>query len=346
MRAMFAGKWRIITIFILIAVLAFTFTGCRSADEEKRIDNTGFFMDTKVDFSLYGVGSEKGGQVADEVFAEMNRLENIFSRHEEGSDLNRINEAAGKDWVEVEPEVITVLDKALEIADLTDGAFDPTVGPLLNLWGFGRDELRLPEQEEIEEILSLVDHRKIEIDRENSRVFLSEPGMELDLGGIAKGYIVDQGQEVALEHDLIASFVNAGGDINIRGTKPSGEGWRIGIQDPDQAAELFAVVTMEKGSIATSGDYQRYFEEDGRRYHHLLDPSDGYPAEGLSSVTIIADSAMEADVLSTAIFILGAERGRELIEEMPGIEGVIIDEARKVYLSSGIEDKIEILVDQ
>ncbi len=340
---MFALKWWKITTFLAVLALVLSLAGCREGPADgERVDKNTFLMDTKVDFSVYGLDEEEASRASEEVFAEMRRLENIFSRHAEDSDVTRLNEAAGEEWIQVEPETVFVLEKALEAAELSEGAFDPTVGPLLALWGFGRDELQVPRHREIEEILPLVDYREIKVDREQSRVYLPHPGMKLDLGGIAKGYIVDRGQEVAMEHDVEASFVNAGGDINIKGSRPWGEEWRIGIRDPDEAAELFAVVTLKEGSIATSGDYQRYFEENGRRYHHILDPHSGYPAEGMKSVTIIAESAMEADAISTAVFVLGPGKGLELLEELPGVEGIMIDGSREVFLTSGMKDLIEI----
>lgn len=337
-------------LLIFALVLGFTAWGCNSGDSgEHKTTITRLLMDTRVDLTLYEVDKKASEQIAEKVFAEMERLENIFSRTVASSDVARINQGAGKQWVKVSPELFFVLKKALEFAELTEGAFNPTVGPLMDLWGFGTEHPHLPSAEELQRVLSLVDYRLVEMDEDRSMVYLPLEGMKLDLGGIAKGFIVDRGLDVLRSFNLQASFINAGGDISICGEKPSGEKWTVAVQDPklamkDSQDSYVAVIHLEEeGSVVTSGDYQRYFEENGEIYHHILDPADGKPARYLTSVTIVAPDAMTADAFSTAIFVLGREKGMELLESFPGIDGMIMDKDGKIYYSSGLEDKIQIL---
>ncbi len=336
-------RYRVLFFLLLALFLAAGQLGC-SRTGEQQVTRTRFLMDTQVTVTLYGVDERKADTITKEAFAEMERLEGIFSRHIEGSDMDRINRAAGLEWTEVSPEVILVLQKALEFSRLTEGAFDPTVAPLLELWGFGEEEdERLPSAAEIEEALLLVGYEKVEIDEEGYRVFLAEEGMRLDLGGIAKGFIVDRGQQVIEEWGVKGSFVNAGGDINISGSKPDGEQWKVAVQDPREPQKWVAILHLDQGSVATSGDYQRFFEVDGERYHHIIDPESGWPALGVTNATVLASDTLTADALSTVVFVLGTERGLELLETLADVEGVLIDNKGEIHYTSGLEDKMEIL---
>ncbi len=351
----FMRSWRKVKTLLLLfmLVLGLTAWGCSSDDSgDNKTTITRLLMDTRVDLTLYEVDKKASEQIAGEVFVEMERLEDILSRTVASSDVARINQAAGEQWVEVSPELFFVLKKALEFAELTEGAFDPTVGPLVDLWGFGTDHPRLPSGEELQSVLSLVDYRLVEMDEDRSMVYLPLEGMKLDLGGIAKGFIVDRGLDVLRDFNLQASFINAGGDISMHGEKPSGEKWTVAVQDPklamqDSQDSYAAVIHLEgEGSVVTSGDYQRYFEENGQKYHHILDPADGKPARYVTSVTIVAHDAMTADAFSTAIFVLGREKGMALLESLSGIDGMIMDKDDSMYYSSGLEDKVQILTQE
>ena len=293
---------KVALILILIALFSAILGGCFPGGSYTK---TRFLMDTKVDLVLYGLPARQAESVAEEIFAEMDRLENILSRYVSASDVNRINAAAGRVPVEVQPETIEVVQKALEIAELSGGAFDPTVGSLLELWGWGVGDPVVPPPEDIKNVLSLVDYQLIEIDVHRSTVFLPLPAMKMDLGGIAKGYIADRGQALAKELSCSASYINAGGDINIEGQKPDGKDWRIAIQDPRDPQKWAAVVPLQGGSI-------------------------------------VAQDALLADALATAVFVLGREEGLRLLESLDGIEGVVIDPEGRIYASSGLVSKIEI----
>ena len=331
-------------VFILLALTAALFlSGCSENSSDDREMRSRLVMDTKVDVTLFGVSSQEATAVANEMFEEMERLENILSRHISGSDISRINDAAGKNWVSVEPETVDVLKESIAAAELTEGVFDPTVGILLRLWGFGTEDPKVPSPDELEHALQLVGYDYIQIDEENNKVFLTQPGMNIDVGGIAKGYVVDRGQDVTAEAGIKAVFINAGGDISIRGSRPQGGKWRVAIQDPDNPQEWIAIIEMEEGSIATSGDYQRFFEQEGVIYHHILDPFTGFPARHVTSVTVTGPSTSMVDALTTGIFVLGVERGLDLLEALPGYEGLIVDNDGELYITAGLEDDVEIL---
>ncbi len=298
-------------------------------------------MDTVIELRLQAGSRREAEAVKDEVFAEMERLEALLSRSLEDSDVNRVNAAAGKEAVTVSPETMSLAGAALEYAALSEGAFDPTIAPLLDCWGFLDQRYRVPGPEEIEAVLPLVNFRLLELDRERQTIYLPEAGMSLDLGGIAKGFIVDRGLAVLSRAGIRHAFLNAGGDIGLLGTRPDGEPWRIGVRHPRVENSLMAVLPLNGGAVVTSGDYERTFELKGVRYHHILDPATGKPAAQLASVTIIAPTAMEADALSTAVFVLGPSRGLALVEQLPGIEAVLVTPEMEVLVSSGLKDIIE-----
>ncbi|MGM0653227.1 MAG: FAD:protein FMN transferase, partial [Bacillota bacterium] len=244
--------------------------------------------------------------------------------------------------VEVSPEALYVTEQAVEFAELTEGSFDPTIAPLVDLWGFLGQEYRLPELQELERKIPFVDYADLEIDRDHSELFLPREQMGLELGGIAKGFIVDQALQVLEQAGVKHAFINAGGDIGLLGSKPGGEPWRVGISDPRETERIIAVLSIDSCSVVTSGDYERSFVEGGEKYHHILDPETGMPADELASVTVVADTTLTADVLSTAVFVLGPQRGLQLLDDLDEAEGVLITPELEVLVSSGLEDKIEI----
>jgi len=253
-----------------------------------------------------------------------------------------INEQAGIEPVRVRADLIEVLEKALYYAELSGGAFDPTVGPLVRLWGIGTDSQRIPGEEEIARALELVDWRDLAIDREAGTAFLRREGMALDLGAIAKGYAGDEAARIAKEAKIKRAIFDLGGNIVTVGSREQrGKEllpWRIGIQNPVSGRGAYiGVVPVHDKSVVTSGVYERYFESDGRRYHHILSTTDGYPVDnGILSVTIITASSTEADALSTVVFTLGAERGKALIESIPDTEAIFVFNDHTVMITVGL----------
>jgi thiamine biosynthesis lipoprotein len=253
-----------------------------------------------------------------------------------------INEQAGIAPVKVRADLLDVLERALHYAALSDGAFDPTVGPLVQLWGIGTDHQRIPDDEEIARARELVNWRYVVIDRDAGTAFLWREGMALDLGAIAKGYAGDEAAHIAREAKAKRAIFDLGGNIvalgwrEQKGKEP--QPWRIGIQNPlDGRGAYLGVVTVHDASVVTSGVYERYFESGGKRYHHILSTANGYPVEnGLLSVTIVTASSTDADALSTAVFTLGFERGKALIDSIPEAEAIFVFSDRSVRITDGL----------
>lgn len=338
------GRKRQTTLIVAVVLLAvlgvagyFSFDYFTEASETVT-DKTQFLMDTVVTIRAIGKDSE---QVTQDAFSEMKRVESVFSRFIYESEISEINRRAGQ-WVEVSEETLDVIAEGIRFGELTNGTFDITIGPLLALWGFGdsRHNQRVPSEEELAEALAHVDYTRVELDRDNLLVRIPE-GFILDLGGIAKGFAVDQGAETLRAAKIKHALVNAGGDISAIGTRQDGNLWRVGIQDPRETSEILAIVQVRDKAIVTSGDYQRYFEQDGVRFHHIIDPFTGYPADGLTSVSVVAPTAREADAYSTAFFVLGLEASKELVERLPEIETVIVDETGEIWVSSGLREVIQ-----
>ena len=251
-----------------------------------------------------------------------------------------INEQAGIAPVNVRADLLDVLERALHYAALSNGAFDPTVGPLVQLWGIGTDLQRVPGDEEVARALELVNWRDVVIDRKAGTAFLLRPGMALDLGAIAKGYAGDEAARIAQEANVPRAIFDLGGNIVALGWRDQKKSllWRIGIQNPLSGRGTYiGVVTVHDASVVTSGVYERYFESEGKRYHHILSTANGRPVEnGLLSVTMVTAGSTDADALSTAVFTLGFERGKALIDSIPEAEAIFIFNDRSVRITGGL----------
>jgi thiamine biosynthesis lipoprotein len=288
------------------------------------VEKSGIAMDTFVRVRAYGPGA---GEAAAAALAEIQRLDALLDPYDESSEIAAVNRAAGTGAVRVSPETLEVVERALWHAERTGGSFDPTILPLVKAWGFPTTP-HIPGPEKLGEALSLVDYRLVAVDRSNSTLSLGKKGMCLDLGGIAKGYAVDRAAAVLVERGIRSALIEAGGNVYALGMKPAAlagsTSWRVGIQHPRDPAGLVATVTVSGQSVVTSGDYQRFFEAAGVRYHHLLDPGTGQPARSFMSVTVIGPSSTDADALSTAVFVMGERAGLDLLRTTRGFGAVAV----------------------
>ncbi|MBN3038907.1 MAG: FAD:protein FMN transferase [Candidatus Omnitrophica bacterium] len=280
-------------------------------------------------------------------FAEMTRVEELLSKFNPDSDISKINAWAQKYPVKVNPETIYLLGQAKRFSQLTDGAFDITVEPLLELWGYcARDKGRIPPKKQIEETLNITGYKKIAISQEDNTVLLPHQDMSIALGGIAKGYAVDKAIEILKGEGIKNALVNAGGDIYALGKRSKTRKWRVAVQHPRKADAILTVLEVEDEAIATSGDYQRFFEVNGNRYSHIIDPKTGYPCENVpASVTILAKDCLSADTLATSIFVLGPQKGLNLVEELNNTEALIVSAEKQeldILLSKGLEGRLSI----
>ena len=277
--------------------------------------------------------------VYNDIFSRILEIENLMSVNIETSDISRVNAAAGKTPVIVHEDVFNVISRALFFARLSGGAFDPSVGPLVSLWGINSENPRVPSLEEIETLLPLVNWEDVELRQNTREVFLKNYGMALDLGAIAKGYAVDEAASILKKAGIKRAIIDLGGDIYVLGKRKDGTPWRVGVQNPNGTRkDVMGISRVTNKAVVTSGVYERFFEADGKRYHHIFSPFEGYPAGGgLLSVTVIADDSINADALSTAVFVLGYEEGMKLLKSFPGAQAVFIFDDNSVTLTPGAD---------
>lgn len=323
---------------VLASLAALSSISCSKPEPAR----TEFLLGTVCTVNLYEKGTDA---IYDEIFARFAELETILSANRDGTNIAQINEGAGIEPVKAAPETLVNLSEALAFSEKTGGLFDPSVGPLVKAWNIGTDAAAIPTKEALEKALALVDYRKVLVNGKDGTVFLEEKDMKLDLGAIAKGYAADEAVRIIARHGIKKAIVDLGGNIFAYGQKKAGTGWTIGIRDPEteQGSPILSVL-VENKSVVTSGIYERYFEENGKKFHHILDTRTGYPAENeLLSVSIIAPESMLADALSTSTFLLGTEKGMKLIEDMDGTEAIFIDKNHEVRVSSGLKGCINVL---
>ena len=325
----------------------FIFYSCLQAEPAR----SEFTLGTLCSVNLYEQGNN---DVYKEIFDRIREIENLMSVNIPSSDISLINAAAGIAPVKVHEETFNVIKNAVYYARLSDGAFDPSIGPIVSLWGIGNDEPRheqlthVPGREEIEKLLPLVNWHFIRLYEDTSSVFFIHEGMALDLGAIAKGYAADEAAKIIERAGIKRALIDLGGNIIVAGVKKDRKPWRVGVQSPDKARgetigylQITTLTAEQEESlpvktIVTSGTYERFFEENGIRYHHIFDPSLGYPVQnGIISVTVIADVSMDADALSTAAFVLGYERGSALVESITGTEAVFVFDDKSIRQTSG-----------
>lgn len=288
-------------------------------------------MGTAISHQAHGGRAEEALEAAR---IEAGRLEGLLSRFLEGSDVWRINRAAGGEAVPVAPETLQVLRHAEAFSELTNGCFDVTVAPLMDAWDHRR--ALVPDEDAIARARALVDYRSVTLYRMRRAVSLKKPGQAIDLGGIAKGFAGDRMMDVFRRHGVRCAFSNFGGGVSALGARPDGSPWRVGIRHP-RGEGLIGAVSVEECAVVTSGDYERCFFAEGRRFHHLIDPRTGRPAaSGLISVTAIAPSGLTADALSTAVFVAGLERGLPWIGRTRGAGAVMIDEGMRVIITRNL----------
>ncbi|MDP8260267.1 MAG: FAD:protein FMN transferase [Candidatus Gygaella obscura] len=290
----------------------FLVMGCES---QKYIIKTAFLMGTIVEVTC------EDSFVIDEVFSEMKRLDDLLSKFNPQSEIFRLNQ---KKRLVVSEETFEVIEKAIEFNSLTDGAFDITIGELIDLWKQAIDKKALPDEKSIRIALVKSGTDKIRLNKDKREVILLN-GVTIDLGGIAKGFIVDKAIKLVKTRGVDSCMINAGGDIYCLG-KRNKRDWRVGVLDPRNDAHILKRINLEDNTVATSGDYQQFFEIEGKRYSHIIDPRSGYPVDNhVISVTVLADDATTADALSTAVFVLGKEKGAKIFEVL-GVSGFIIEE--------------------
>ena len=281
-----------------------------------------YVMGTTATVQAWASDAEMAASAVDAAFAAFARVDSLMSTWRDDSVLSSLNKSKPGQWTDVGGEVCQVLGEAKAVAAASEGAFDPTILPLVRVWGFRGGQAALPDSAGLATALGAVDHRLLELDPESGRARLLDAGMAVDLGGIAKGYALDCAAAAMRQNGATGGVVDLGGNILAFGQGPNHQ---VGIVDPTREDRLLATIPLADASVATSGQYERYLTIEGRRYGHILDPRTGWPVSAGVSVTVVADKAILADALATAAVVLGMERGLALLEGMPGVEGVIVN---------------------
>jgi Membrane-associated lipoprotein involved in thiamine biosynthesis len=329
-------------VFLFLFLLVFLF----SCKKQQEYSETRFLMDTICEIKVVSDNEKFARKVLDETFKEVERIGKIFG-YSKDSEVEKINSFSGVKPVVVSSEVFNLIKKSIEISENTDGAFDITVGILSDIWGFKKfsqeKNFVVPKKEEIEKALSLVGYKNIKLDEKKQSVFLTKRGMEIDLGGIAKGYSIMRTKEILEKNNFRNFLINFGGDIYVKGKNKDGKPWKVAVQHPRNKNEFLTILNLTDISIVTSGDYERYFVVDGARYHHIFDPKTGYPKNGIVSVTILHSDSTIADALSTGIFVLGEKKVSDVLKKY-NFEYIIVKEENgelKTFVSSGLKNFVK-----
>lgn len=334
----FNTKLRLPLLALLTALLL---SGCRKPFSDaaaKPFSKTNFLLGTIVEISIFDKHDEA---IMDKAFDRIREIEKKMTvNNAESSEIINLNKASGKNEVKLSPDTYFVLKKGKEYSEMSDGAFDITIGPVVKLWNIGTDYAAVPEKRKLAEAIKLVDYRKLRLNEDNRTAILEKPGMQVDLGAIAKGYAADEVARILKENGVKHAIINLGGNVITVGSNPNGKPWKIGIQNPfNPRGDFMGVVQIQDQTVVTSGTYERYFRENGKIYHHILNPFTGYPVENnLRSVSIITGKSIDGDGLSTTALLYGLEEGMKLVDSLENVEAVFITNDKKVYASSGLKN--------
>ncbi len=311
-------------------------------------------MGTLFELTIYAADKYIAEKTFNDVFLEINRLDYLMSNYKKESVLSGVNRNAPAGPTDCNRELADIIEQSLQYSEITDGAFDITIGPLMKKWGFFKKQGRVPDKEELESALESVSYKNIIIEEKAIKslsndpvtvktVFFKNTGTQIDLGGIGKGYAVDRATSVLKQNGITSALINFAGNIYTFGVPSGRESWVIGLQHPRESEGLLGTFAINDKAVSTSGDYEKFFTIEGKRYSHIIDPRTGNPVEGIVSVTIVTDSATKADALSTGVFVLGQEKGMALVEKLSDVEGIIIYEDADSKLSTKISSGMQAL---
>lgn len=332
-------KWNKIMVLMTCCMLLLSGCATKNTANAQKHEAMTFAMDTLMMLTVY---DKNGEQILVDAEQEIRRLENLLSVTIEDSDIAKLNHNAGKEAVAISDDTMSLLQVGNDINVLTNGCYDMTVSPIVKAWGFTEETHKVPSQQEIDILLPLVNHNAVTVDTENKTAYLEQDKMAVDLGGIAKGYTSDCVVNLLKEKGVSSAIISLGGNVAAVGNKPDGSPWKIAVENPlnNGNGDYVGLLTVTDKFAVTSGGYQRYFEQDGKKYHHIIDPHTGYPAEsGLISVTIVCDNGTKADGLSTALFVMGLEKGLDLWRQSDDFEVIFITDDHKVIATEGIAEQ-------
>ena len=327
----------------MVLALVMVISGCTKAKNPEPISRTEFLMDTVMTIKIYDKPDEK---ILDKAFLRLEEIEERMSATLKDSDVSKINENAGIKPVSINEDTYFVISEAKHFAEISSGAYDPTIGPLVDLWDIKAEEKErdsIPVDEDIEKAKAYTNYNDLEL-LDNNQVYLKEKGMKINLGGIVKGYATDEVRRILKENEINKAIIDLGGNVFAHGTKVDETPWKIGVQDPfEYTGNFLGVIETEDKSIVTSGDYERFFIYNEKKYHHILDAKIGYPVDNeLTGVSIISDKSIDGDALSTTLFVLGLDKGIELANSLEGVEAIFVTKDKKVYIPTSLNDKFKL----
>ena len=312
--------------------------GCTAQQPYKR---TLKLMGSRFDITVVANDSIQANKYIDTAIAEISRIEKLISSWDANSQTSEINRNAGIKPVKVDEELFDLIERAIGISKLTDGAFDISYASMDRIWKFDGSMTKMPSEEEIIASVEKVGYQNIVLDKKNSTVFLKLEAMKIGFGAIGKGYAADKAKSLLISKGVPSGIINASGDMNTWGKQPNGNEWKVAITNPMDKNKVFALLPITNGAVVTSGNYEKYVNFNGKRYTHIIDPRTGYPSTGLVSVTVFAPKAELADALATSVFVMGKETGLDRINQLPKIECIIIDDKGNISKSKNIEiDKL------
>ena len=329
-------KYILAGITAILAAAVLTACGDSKPEKDDTVQSTQeiFAMDTYMTVTAYGKNAKKA---VDASIEEIKRLDALLSTGDEDSEIAKLNVNKSATLSE---DGGYLVQRGIELSTMTDGAFDIAIYPVMQEWGFPTKDFKVPDDATLKELLKLADVSKIDYDNKSREISFEDAGMEIDLGGIAKGYTSSRIMDIFKEYDVDSGLVNLGGNVQTYRTKTDGSKWRVAVQSPEDESQYIGVVDVSDKAVITSGGYERYFEQDGKIYHHIIDPATGYPAEsGLKSVTIVSDDGTLADGLSTSLFIMGKDKACEFWKaHSDEFDFVLLTDDDSMYISEGIAD--------
>lgn len=294
-------------------------------------------MGGRFDITIVAKDSLTAEMNIDTVIHEITRIENLISDWKPDSQISQVNSNAGIGPVKVDPEVFALTERALELSKITNGAFDISFAAMDRIWKFDGSMTTMPSPEDIRKSVEKVGYQNIILDKKGSTIFLKNKGMKIGFGALGEGYAADKCRDLMLARGIKSGIVNGSGDMSTWGKQPDGTDWIIGINDPADSGEIFAVIPLEQGAVVTSGSYEKFVNFDGKRYSHIINPTTGYPATGLSSVTVFGPSAERANGFSTSLMVLGKKAGLELIKRFPKYRCIMISDKSEVFTSKNFD---------
>lgn len=321
--------------YIPIALLIISLNSFGQTEYKRKVSMLG----SPFEITVVAKDSVEGKQFTDLAITEVRRIENQISDWIPTTQISLVNKNAGIQAVKVDSEVFELVARAIKISEITDGAFDISYASIDKIWQFDGSMTTMPSEEAIKKSVAKIGYKNIVMNKEDQSIFLKLPGMKLGLGGIGQGYIADKVKDLLIANRCTSGIVNVSGDINAWGKQINGKPWTVGIINPMNKNKVFATFPLENSSVETSGNYEKYVTFNGIRYSHIIDPRSGYPAQGVVSVSVFAKQTEIADALATGIFVLGVEVGLDLVNQLKGIECIIVDDKGKIHASKGIDIK-------